>query len=135
MFPSIWVLKRIGTRKAVLVTALCQALCGAIRILFSLLPVSRGVYFWAIFASQFFGALPNALLAALPAEISAHWFGEHERSVATAIGTLAQLVGIGSETRCWLRSCRVPSHAFAQVDRRLVATTSAALALAAVAAT
>ncbi len=91
------VLKRIGIRKAVLVTALCQSVCGAIRILFSLVPVSRGVYFWAIFVSQFFGALPNALLAALPAEISSHWFGEHERSVATAIGTLAQLVGIGGK--------------------------------------
>ena len=44
--------------------------------------------------SEVFGAIPNAVLLAVPVEISARWFGESERSLATAAGALSQLVGI-----------------------------------------
>lgn len=95
MFPSVWLMKRIGIRWSMFLAALCQLLCGGIRIVVPRMPVGLAVYFWAIFVSQTLGAIPNALLAALPAEISSHWFGENERSIATSLGALAQLIGIG----------------------------------------
>lgn len=98
LFPSVWLMKRIGIRKSMFLAALCQLVCGVIRIVVPPLPVpfrSDALYFWTIFVSQCVGAIPNGILAALPAEISSHWFGENERSIATALGALAQLIGIG----------------------------------------
>lgn len=58
-----------------------KAVAGLIRIIVPLVEsnTATDVYYWAIFASQAVASLPNALLASLPAEISAHWFGEKVR--------------------------------------------------------
>jgi MFS family permease len=101
LLPSQLIVKRIGVQKTVFILAAFQIVCGVIRIATPLFvpTVHTTVYFWLIFVSQMFVSLPLAFVTSLPPQISANWFGAKERSIATSIGALAQLVGLaGGQT-------------------------------------
>ena len=57
-----------------------------------------GGSYWIVFAGQFICAIAQPLFLPAPPKIAANWFGESERALCTAIGSLSVVSGIG----CWI---------------------------------
>ena len=51
--------------------------------------------FWIVFVGQCICAMAQPLFLPAPPKIAANWFGEDERTLATGIGSLAVVAGIG----------------------------------------
>jgi hypothetical protein len=78
MLPILALVKRFGLGKTMVASAICNLVCGAIRIVSPLLPIDRVVYFWFIFASQTAGMFANPPLTAVVPELSSNWFPASE---------------------------------------------------------
>ncbi len=87
--PSANFLSTYGLRATILLAAILNA-CGTyIRFL----GVESGGFFW-IAAGQISAAIAGPFVLAVPPELAAVWFGDHERAIATSIGMLMNYVGV-----------------------------------------
>ena len=89
VFPTIIFFERAGFRWGMILGALCNAICGCLKII----TVWTNQYAILVVA-QVFGGFCQVLLLALPPMLASLWFPVEERTVATAGGTLSGFIGI-----------------------------------------
>jgi FLVCR family MFS transporter 7 len=92
--PAIWIVHRFGCRVVLLASSLLNFMGCAVRF-FGVFSSSPALYFWLLLVGQTLAAIAQPMLNSVPPQVSANWFGERERSVATAVISTSSLVGLG----------------------------------------
>ena len=87
--PSAYFMEYYGLRLSMILTASLNALCGCLHLAGL---NSHGFVF--IMLGQIFAGLAFSFVMQIPAELSAQWFSNDERSKATSIGFFANLIGV-----------------------------------------
>ncbi|XP_065175554.1 solute carrier family 49 member 4 homolog [Sycon ciliatum] len=89
MFFCSWLLERRGIRDTIFVAVLLELIGAGVRVF---APPGRRM-FGLIHLGQILNGIAGPLIMAPPAKLSAVWFPPHQRTTATAIGTMAPYVG------------------------------------------
>jgi len=84
-----WSINRYGLRKNILFAAFLVALGGILRSI----PQGGAKTFPLIVVGQILNASAGPIVMVVPTKLSATWFAPKERTLATALGTLANFVG------------------------------------------
>ena len=87
--PSAYFMEYYGLRLSMILTVSLNALCGCLHLAGL---NSHGFVF--IMLGQIFAGLAFSFVMQIPAELSAQWFSNDERSKATSIGFFANLIGV-----------------------------------------
>lgn len=86
-FLSSWAMGEYGLRKSCIGAAILAAIGAVIRCF------ATGESFWIVGVAQFLNAATGPIVMSGPPALSAAWFGINERTLATAIASLANYVG------------------------------------------
>ncbi|KAF2072431.1 hypothetical protein CYY_006266 [Polysphondylium violaceum] len=84
-----WTINRYGLRKNIIFAAFLVALGGILRAI----PQGGSKTFPLIVVGQVLNASAGPIVMVVPTKLSATWFAPKERTLATALGTLANFVG------------------------------------------
>jgi FLVCR family feline leukemia virus subgroup C receptor-related protein len=105
-FLSLQLLKRKGLRFGLLVASTLNVVGAFIRWYAILARTYRTVYIGTIFC-----ALAQTFTLSMPPMLSGHWFSDHERGIATAIGVLSNSVGtaVGLGASIFLKFPAIPT--------------------------
>eukprot|EP00026_Physarum_polycephalum_P005159 Phypoly_transcript_05188.p1 GENE.Phypoly_transcript_05188~~Phypoly_transcript_05188.p1 ORF type:complete len:427 (+),score=47.06 Phypoly_transcript_05188:416-1696(+) len=88
-FHSSWAIEALGLRKTLVTAAL---LVGSGAVLRSL--AWKDEWFFLVYIGQFLNASAGPILMTSSPVLSAHWFGPHERTLATGMCTTANNTGV-----------------------------------------
>ncbi|CBY31687.1 unnamed protein product [Oikopleura dioica] len=89
VFPSMAIIENVGLRKSALLGSFFNALGAALKIF-----AAKPGLFWLILLAQFFNAVAETLVLALPPKIAGLWFPASQISTATSLGVFGNQLGI-----------------------------------------
>jgi len=87
--PAAFLFNKFGILVPTMIASTCFVLGAWIRLLVS--QVENGFYF--VMVGQTIAGIGWTFMVQAPTKLAAIWFGDHERSIATTIGSLAGPIG------------------------------------------